>query len=124
MLGQAQLMGFVGASDREQARVFYGHVLGLKLLSDEPFALVFEVNGVMLRVTFPPAVTAAPYTVLGWQVEDIAATVIELTRRDVVFERLPGFTQDALGIFRFEDGTQVAWFKDPDGNMLSVTQMG
>jgi hypothetical protein len=94
----------------------------LSLVSDEPFALVFDANGIMLRVTKVQELSTAKYTVLGWDVSDIRAEIELLTRRGVIFERYDGFPQDELGIASLPDETRVAWFKDPDGNILSITQ--
>jgi catechol 2,3-dioxygenase-like lactoylglutathione lyase family enzyme len=122
MLSDARLLAFVATTDPARARVFYEEVLGLTFVADEPFALVFQSNTVGLRIAKVAALTLAPYTVLGWVVVDIAATARALGERGVVFERFPGFSQDAQGVASFPDGTRVAWFKDPDGNMLSLTQ--
>jgi hypothetical protein len=78
----------------------------------------------MLRVTIAPNVVAAGYTVLGWKVPDAASAVKALTQAGVVFERYEGMPQDELGIWTAPGGTKVAWFKDPDGNVLSVSQHG
>ena len=116
MLGDDKLIAFAATSDVERAKAFYGGVLGLRLVEDSPFAVVFDANGTMLRVTPVPKVTAAPYTVLGWQVSDIATKVRGLQKCGVMFERFPGMEQDELGIWKSPSGAQVAWFKDPDGN--------
>ncbi len=84
--------------------------------------LVFDAGGTMLRVTTVQKVAAAQYTVLGWQVEDIAATVKVLQKAGVKFERFEGMPQDELGVWTAPGGAKIAWFKDPDGNMLSVTE--
>jgi catechol 2,3-dioxygenase-like lactoylglutathione lyase family enzyme len=123
ILGQHKIMAFIGVRDPDRARAFYGDTLGLHLVSDErPFALVFDVQGTMLRATMVKEVAAAVYTVLGWQVPDIAATVKELASAGVKLERYTGMGQDELGIWTSPSGAKVAWFKDPDGNVLSVTQ--
>ena len=122
MLGSAKLVAFVTVSNAARARTFYRDVLGLRLVSEDTFALVFDVNGTMLRVAIAAHVTAAPYTVLGWEVADIAATVRQLAAAGVRFERYPGMPQDELGIWQSPSGAGVAWFKDPDGNTLSVSQ--
>jgi catechol 2,3-dioxygenase-like lactoylglutathione lyase family enzyme len=122
MLAGAKTIAFVATTNTERARDFYGQTLGLRLVSDEPSALVFDSGGAMLRVSKVSALVPAPYTVLGWEVEDIRASVAALAERDVVFERFAGFQQDELGLCTFPDGVRVAWFKDPDGNLLSLTQ--
>lgn len=122
MLATSKLMAFVATKDSARARAFYEGVLGLGLVGDEPFALVFDAHGTMLRVSKVQALTPAPYTVLGWEVSDLRGMVEGLARQGVIFERFEGFSQNELGIFTFPDGTQVAWFKDPDGNLLSLTQ--
>jgi catechol 2,3-dioxygenase-like lactoylglutathione lyase family enzyme len=122
MLGSCQPIAFVATSDGTRAREFYEGVLGLGFVADEPVALVFDASGVMLRVTKVQSVTPAGYTVLGWRVDDIAAAAKELATKGVTFERYQGFQQDELGIWNAPDGAKVAWFKDPDGNLLSLTQ--
>jgi catechol 2,3-dioxygenase-like lactoylglutathione lyase family enzyme len=121
-LGDDDLIGFVSTTDPRRARQFYGEVLGLELRSESPLALVFDADGTMLRVTRADEVVVAPYTVLGWRVDDIAQTVGDLTARGVAFLRFDGMNQDALGVWTSPGGDRVAWFKDPDGNTLSVTQ--
>jgi catechol 2,3-dioxygenase-like lactoylglutathione lyase family enzyme len=122
MLGSSPLMAFVATRDTERARAFYRDVLGLKLIADEPSALVFDADGSMLRLAKVPSFTPAPYTVLGWRVENILAAMADLTREGVPFERFEGLTQDESGVCTFPEGTMIAWFKDPDGNILSLTQ--
>lgn len=121
-LGGAKVVAFVGTLRADRARAFYRDTLGLKLVSEDNFALVFDVNGTMLRVTLVPHLTPAGFTVLGWQVPDIAATVRNLQEAGVALERFRGRAQDELGIWTAPGGARVAWFKDPDGNILSVTQ--
>jgi catechol 2,3-dioxygenase-like lactoylglutathione lyase family enzyme len=122
MLGQAKIIAFAAVSDAARAKKFYGGVLGLRLVEESPFALEYDANGTMLRVTPVDKVVAAPYTVLGWGVADIAATVSGLGKSGVKFERYPFLEQNELGIWRSPSGAQVAWFKDPDGNTLSLTE--
>jgi len=121
-LASSPLIAFVATADAERARAFYGDVLRLRLRSHEPFALVFEADGTMLRIQKTDAVSPAPYTVLGWQVGDVAQLAEQLSDRGVRFERYPGLEQDALGIWISPAGAKVAWFRDPDGNILSLTQ--
>lgn len=122
-LSRDTLVAFVTVRDPERAREFYRVTLGLRLTSEElPFALVFDVNGTMLRVAVSAQHAPLPGTVLGWQVNNIDERVRELARAGVVFERFAGMPQDELGIWATPTGAKVAWFKDPDGNLLSLTQ--
>jgi catechol 2,3-dioxygenase-like lactoylglutathione lyase family enzyme len=117
-----ELIGFINTARPEKARAFYEGPLGLKLVSDEPHALVFDVGGSMLRIAKAPPFTPLPFTVLGFHVDDIANECARLVARGVSFERYPQFEQGAVGIWRAPSGAQIAWFKDPDGNLLSLTQ--
>jgi len=83
---------------------------------------VFDLGGVMLRVGKVPSFAPAQNTVLGWESKDIAADVDQLGAKGVVFERYPNMGQDERGIANFPTGDKVAWFKDPDGNVLSLSQ--
>jgi predicted enzyme related to lactoylglutathione lyase len=123
MLATAKLMAFVATSDGARARVFYEGTLGLTVISDDDFALALDAGGTMLRVQKVGPINPPPFTVLGWQVADIAATAAELGKRGVKFEIYPGMDQDPHGIWHAPGGARVAWFKDPDGNTLSLTQM-
>ena len=122
MLESTPIIAFAATKDAEKATEFYRDVLGLKLIADEAYALVFDAGGTMLRIQKVAEVTALAYTSLGWQVPDIAASVKELDEAGVRFERFPGIDQDDAGIMTFPDGAKVAWFRDPDGNLLSLTQ--
>jgi len=117
-----RLMAFVASARPEASLAFYRDVLGLPLLADTPFALVFDAFGVALRVQKVPQVAAAAHTVLGFGVDDIAHEVRALGERGVSFERYPYFEQDELGIWTAPGGARVAWFRDPDGNLLSLTE--
>jgi len=119
-LDVSDIVAFVATADAVRAREFYETVLGLRLIADDPFALVFDANGVMLRVQKVQTVSPAPYTSLGWRVADIGATIQGL--KGVTFERFPGLNHDDLGVWTSPRGALVAWFKDPDGNVLSLTQ--
>ncbi|HLK21668.1 MAG TPA: VOC family protein [Bryobacteraceae bacterium] len=122
-LRDRDVIAFVATSDPERAKKFYRDTLGLPLVSEElPFALVFDANGTMLRVTVVTDVHPAGYTVLGWKVVDIAAAAQTLAKAGVQFERYPGMSQNELGIWASPGGAKVAWFKDPDGNTLSISQ--
>jgi catechol 2,3-dioxygenase-like lactoylglutathione lyase family enzyme len=122
-LGRYNIVGFVSIVDVARAKEFYRDTLGLRLVSEEPpFALVFEANGIMLRLGMAKELPPAHGTVLGWQVPDIAATVKELEEAGVRFERYEKMKQDELGIWTSPSGARVAWFKDPDGNILSISE--
>jgi predicted enzyme related to lactoylglutathione lyase len=124
ILGKSKLVAFVATTDFTKARAFYEGVLGLTLAEDAtPFALVFDANGTMLRVTKVHEHKPAPFTVLGWDVEDIEGTVDRLAVAGVAFSRFPGMNDsDPRGIWNAPSGARVAWFHDPDGNVLSVTE--
>jgi catechol 2,3-dioxygenase-like lactoylglutathione lyase family enzyme len=123
VLAGRDVVAFVATRDATRSRAFYEGVLGLRLVADEPFALVFDAHGTTLRVTKVQELAPARHSVLGWLVPDIAAAVDQLAERGVAFERYPGLPQDDRGVCTFPGGGSVAWFKDPDGNTLSLTQM-
>jgi catechol 2,3-dioxygenase-like lactoylglutathione lyase family enzyme len=122
MLGTSKIIAFVPTTDYDRARSFYEGILGLKFLRSDGFALVLDANGNMIRVVKAPDFKPLSYTILGWEVTDIANAVTSLSERGVVFERFGFFEQDALGVWVAPNGDRVAWFKDPDGNTLSVSQ--
>jgi catechol 2,3-dioxygenase-like lactoylglutathione lyase family enzyme len=122
MLDDARSVGFVGVSDLGAARAFYGDTLGLALRDESPHALIATAGETTLRVTAVGTPVVAPYTVAGWDVDDIAATIDGLAGRGVVFARYDGLGQDERCIWTTPDGTKVAWFLDPDGNNLSLTE--
>ncbi len=113
-LGSERICAFIATKDAKRALAFYRDTLGLRLVREEPIALVFDANGEMLRIQIVGNPSVATYTVLGWNVPDIVATVTRLQRA--------GITQDELGIWKAGDGTRVAWFKDPEGHTLSIAQ--
>jgi predicted enzyme related to lactoylglutathione lyase len=121
-LGSADLIAFVPTKDMGKARPFYEKTLGLPMEGESPVACAFRAGGVLLRVIVVEQLTPFPFTLLGWSVDDIAATVAALTARGVAFDRFEGVEQDELGVWRSPGGARVAWFKDPDGNTLSLTQ--
>ena len=122
MLGSSYIIAFAAATDLDRARAFYEQALGLPLVGQNEIACVFDANGTMLRVTAVPEVPRAGYTVLGWRVADIAAAARDLAARGVVFLRYDGMDQDGDGVWTTPGGDKVAWFADPDGNILSLTQ--
>lgn len=122
MLGSAKIIAFVPITNPEHSRLFYEGKLGLRFVSNDPFALVMNGNGTMVRLTKAGKFTPAGFTILGWEVSAIENTVAELKGKGVQFEDFPGLPQDDLGIWTTPNGSKVAWFKDPDGNILSVSQ--
>ena len=122
LLREQSIIAFIATRDPARAKKFYGDTLGLPLVSEDPFALVFDAHGTMLRVTTVKKLSVAPYTVLGWRAPNISAAVKALAKAGVRFERYPGMQQDELGIWTSPGDGKVAWFKDPDGNTLSISQ--
>jgi len=122
-LGSRKIVAFVATSSPAKAKRFYRDKLGLRLVEASPFALVFDAHGTMLRVTPVNKVAAAGYTVLGWQVPDIVDAVKRLKKAGVRFERYDGMGQDKLGVWQSPSGARIAWYKDPDGNTLSITML-
>ena len=125
MLNNSDVVAFVPTRDPEKARAFYEGVLGLRFISEDPFALVFDANGVMIRIANVSSVSdfkPASFTILGWHVPSAEATVSELAAKGVTVERFPWMEQSETGIWTSPSGARIAWFKDPDGNVLSVTE--
>jgi len=122
-LSNYKVIGFVPIVDVERAKEFYRDTLGLTLVSEEPpFAVVFRANGTMLRLGMSKKIPQDYGTVLGWEVPDAVAVARDLEQAGVKFERFEGMTQDELGIWTTPTGAKVAWFKDPDGNILSISE--
>ena len=122
-LSKYNIIGFVTIVDVDRAKEFYGGKLGLRLVSEEPpFALVFEANGIMLRLGMGKELPPSRGTVLGWEVPDAVAAVKELMQAGIQFERYDFVKQDELGIWTTPTGSKVAWFKDPDGNILGISE--
>lgn len=121
-LSNAAVCAFIATTDAVKARAFYAETLGLRLVEESPYALVFDANGTMLRVQKVAALTPAPYTALGWNVADIRSEVAALETKGVHVERYSFVPQDEHGIWTTPDGAQIAWFRDPDGNTLSLAQ--
>ncbi len=124
MLTDAKTGAFLAVTDRARAKEFYGGTLGFALRHEDQYALVFDSNGTTLRVSPVKSFTPQPFTVLGWEVADIKKAVAALAARGIEFVRVPGLPQDEQGIWSPAPGIFVAWFKDPDGNMLSLGQHG
>ncbi len=122
MLESSHVIAFAAVTDMNRARAFYEQTLGLPVTEQNDFACVLDANGTMLRLTAVPEVAHAGYTVLGWNVADITATVRRITASGVSFLRYDGMDQDQDGVWTAPSGDKVAWFTDPDGNVLSLTQ--
>jgi len=122
MLASMNMMGFLLTKDYDQARAFYEGKLGFKFVSLDQFALVIEAGKSMIRIGKVPTFTPLVSTVLGWQVGDIEAMVNWLAKRGIEFDKYPFVQDKERGIWTAPDGSKVAWFKDPDGNVLSVSE--
>jgi catechol 2,3-dioxygenase-like lactoylglutathione lyase family enzyme len=122
MLGSHDIAAFVPTKDSGKARAFYEGILGLRFVKDDGFALVMDANGIMLRISKAADFKPAAFTILGWKVSGIEKVVASLQEKGVQFERFSFFQQDKLGIWTAPTGDKVAWFKDPDGNILSVSE--
>jgi catechol 2,3-dioxygenase-like lactoylglutathione lyase family enzyme len=121
MLANNPIIAFIPTKDAVRARKFY-ETLGLRFLSDDDFAIVMDANGTMVRVVRIDDFTPLPFTILGWQVTDLHKTVAEMTGKGVKFARYPFLQQGPDGVWDAPGGAKVAWFTDPDGNTLSVSQ--
>ena len=122
MLGATNIVAFLPTTDYAKARSFFEGILGLRFVSQDNFALVLDANGIMLRISKARDHNPAQFTVLGWNVSRIEDVVAALAKRGVKFEKYGFLQQDELGIWTAPSGDKVAWFKDPDGNVLSVSQ--
>jgi catechol 2,3-dioxygenase-like lactoylglutathione lyase family enzyme len=122
MLSSAQLIGFVPATNLDRSRAYYADVLGLELQEAGPVACVFRSGPTMLRVIEVDGLRPQPFTVLGWEVEDIDREIDQLMAHGVAFAVYDGLRQDSLGVWTSPNDDRVAWFTDPDGNTLSLTQ--
>ena len=122
MLASSKIVGFVPTKDSNKARDFYEGKLGFQFVTEDQFALVVKAGENRIRIAKGADFTPARYTVLGWEVQDIKAVVTWLNKRGVVFEKYPFVQDQDLGIWTAPGGSKVAWFKDPDGNVLSVSQ--
>jgi len=122
MLGTARIVAFAPVTDVDRARAFYIGVLGLRMVEDTPFALVCDAGGTILRITPVGELSPQPFTVLGWAVDDIVATSLALVDAGVELLRFEGMDQDELGVWTTPGGERIAWFNDPDGNVLSLSQ--
>jgi len=122
MLINNKVKAFVPIKDQTKAKMFYQDQLGLNLLSEDPYGLEFDLGGSVLRLSMVESHQPAQYTILGWKVSDIYAEMTELGARGIIFEQFSMQNQDERGVWDAPDGTKVAWFKDPFGNVLSLDQ--
>ncbi len=122
MLSDKKLKAFVPTIKPERAKIFYKDILGLKLLSEDNYALEFDANGTLLRVTIVQDFKPHPFTILGWNIDNIVSMIKQLNEKNIFCERYEFLEQDDLGIWTSPNGSKVAWFKDPDGNVLSLTE--
>jgi catechol 2,3-dioxygenase-like lactoylglutathione lyase family enzyme len=122
VLADTPFIGIIPVRDLTAVRSFYTETLELRVVDETPFALVVDAGGTMLRLTLVEELTVQPFTVAGWTVPDIAWAVNALVDSGVEFIKYPGMTQDELGIWTAPGGDRVAWFRDPDGNNLSLTE--
>lgn len=122
MLASGRLIGFVPTTDSKRARDFYEGKLGFQFVSDDQFALVMQAGENMIRIAKAKDFTPAQYTAMGWEVTDVEAMVKWLNGRGVKFEKYSFVEDRELGIWTTPNGDKVAWFKDPDGNVLSLSQ--
>lgn len=122
MLSSGKLIGFVPTKNSKRAREFYEGKLGFRFVSDDQFALVMQAGESMIRIVKGAKFTPVQYTVMGWEVKDVEAMVKWLNKRGVTFEKYPFVEDQKLGIWTTPNGDKVAWFKDPDGNVLSLSQ--
>lgn len=122
MIAEGTPVAFIPCRDPGSSRSFYEDTLGLELLAEDEFALTFDAGGTPVRLTRVPSHEPAPYTVLGWEVDDLGEAVAELAKRGIEPARFDGLGQDERGVWTAPDGSRVAWFRDPDGNVLSLTE--
>ncbi len=122
MLTQPIITAFLPTVKPDQAKLFYMNTIGLQLVSEDDYALEFEGSGVSLRITVVPKLNPQPFTVLGFNISDIDIQVKLLIEKGVKFEMYPHFDQNDLGIWTAPSQARIAWFKDPDGNLLSLTE--
>lgn len=123
MTGFGNPVAFIATVNPVESRHFYEKVLCLDCLSEDSFALVFDLGGTRLRIQKVESMPEVHYTVLGWEVADIRKCTEELSGKGVRFEKFSQLPQDELGVWCAPGGALVAWFKDPDGNMLSLTEL-
>ena len=123
MLANGMLKAFIPTVNPQEAILFYRDLLGFELMSEDDYAMEFNANGTLLRVTIVDEFVPQPFTILGWNIENLVFTVRQFNEKNIYFEIFDFLEQDDLGIWNSPDGAKVAWFKDPDGNILSLTEL-
>jgi catechol 2,3-dioxygenase-like lactoylglutathione lyase family enzyme len=121
MLGNAPYVGFIPVTNLASANDFFVDTLGLTFVYEDEFALVVAANGTTIRITLVADQRPQSFTIAGWSSDDVAATVSQLKTDGVVFRRYDGLDQDELDIWHAPGGNLVAWFSDPDNNVLSIS---
>jgi len=124
VLSKEAITAFLATSNAARSKQFYETVLGLRLKTDDEFAISFEAGGIELRIQKVKTFKPHAFTALGWRVANVRKTISALAKKGVNFERYPFLKQDELGVWSAPSGARVAWFKDPDGNVLSITETG
>jgi len=122
MLGTARIVAFGATRDSARSRAFYEGVLGLTFIEEDSYACVFDAGGVQLRIQKVQSLVPQPHTMLGWSVASIGTVVTSLAGRGVTMERYGFLKQDENGVWTSPSGAKIAWMKDPDGNLLSLTE--
>jgi predicted enzyme related to lactoylglutathione lyase len=122
MLSAQKIVGFVPSTDFKRSKTFYEQALGLEFVYQDEFAVVFKSGGNMIRISGSRDYMPAPHTILGWEVDDIESIANRLKESGVTFEKYSFLKQNDIGIWDAPGGARVAWFKDPDGNVLSISQ--
>jgi predicted enzyme related to lactoylglutathione lyase len=122
MLADKKIKAFIPTANPAKSKTFYNVIVGLDLLAEDDYGMEFNANGTVLRVNFVKELKPHPFTVLGWTVKDIASEIRSLNRNGITCERYQFLVQDHLGIWTSPNGTKVAWFNDPDGNILSLDE--
>lgn len=122
MLANKKLKAFIPTAKPTEAKTFYKDILGLKLLSEDDYALEFDANGTLLRIAIVQELKPQAFTVLGWNVDNISSTIQALNSKNVFCIKYDSMEQDNLGVWTSPGGSKVAWFHDPDGNVLSLTE--
>jgi catechol 2,3-dioxygenase-like lactoylglutathione lyase family enzyme len=122
MLRSSSVIAFAATTDSGRARTFYERALGLEFVSEDEFAIVLDAHGTELRIQKVRSLAPQPHTLLGWSVSSISEVVTALRRRGVDFQRYAFLEHDAIGVWTAPSGAKIAWFKDPDGNLLSLIE--